>query len=136
MGRPRKPTAILKLEGDYAPSRHGFRGGEPQPEGSPCRPKGMPKDAAAFWDEYVPRLVKIGVATAIDAPALEGMCRWWARLQRHNNAELQDYRTETLAAMCEKQLKDYFSKFGMTPSDRAKLSVGESPSDLANQFLA
>lgn len=137
MGRPRKPTAILKLEGDYAPSRHGFRGNEPQPDGEPLRPIGLDVDAARLWDGYVPQLVRMGVAKSVDAPALEDMCRWWGRLQVLNRKkDQQDYRTLTLAAMCAKQCRDYFSRFGMTASDRARLSVGETPSTLAKEFLA
>lgn len=137
MGRPRKPTAILKLEGDYSPSRHGYRGAEPQPQGEPRKPDGLPRDASRHWDEQVPRLVAMGVVKSVDGPALEEMCRWWSRLQVLNRRRVQDYRTLTLAAMCAKQWRDLAARFGATPSDRAKLSVGnENDHDPAAEFIA
>lgn len=135
MARPRKPTAILKLQGDCTPSRHGYRGGEPQPKGRPVMPDGMPDAANWYWNQYVTRLIDLGIAKDIDTPALEDMCRWWARIKELETQD-PDYRNLTLLAMCSKQLKDYLGKFGQTPSDRAKLSVGEAPNELAREFLA
>lgn len=137
MGRPRKPTAILKLEGDYSPSRHGYRGAEPQPDGTPRKPIGLPRDAGLHWDQIVPELSRLGVATRIDEAALEDMCRWWGRMQVLSRKTKQDYRTLTLAAMCAKQWRDYASRFGLTPSDRAKLSVGDaSDHDPAAKYIS
>lgn len=136
MGRPRTPTAILELQGDCTPSRHGYRGAEPKPEGEPKKPLGLPLAASDHWDEHIPRLVKMGVARSVDAPALEIMCRWWARMKELETQE-PDYRNLTLLAMCSKQWKDYASRFGMTPSDRAKLSTGsEEDHDPAAKYCA
>lgn len=126
MGRPRKPTAILKLQGDCSPSRYGYRGAEPEPTGQPRKPMGLSRDASSHWDAIVPELIRTGVAKGVDESAIEDMCRWWGRLQVLNRRREQDYRTLTLAAMCAKQWRDYASRFGLTPSDRARLSVGDS----------
>ena len=56
-GRPRKPTAILKLHGtDRGDRRYS---GEPDPEVSiPDRPKFLKGEAKKEWDRIAPKLEK------------------------------------------------------------------------------
>lgn len=127
MGRHKKPTSQLKLEGRYQPSWHGDRGDEPVFDGVPVKPEGMLPEASKHWDEVVVGLIAAGVAKKGDQPALVEMCNWWADLQMLRQASDRDYRNMTLAAMCFKQWISIASRFGMTPSDRAKLSVEKKP---------
>ena len=136
-GRPRKPTAILKLEGAYQPSMHGYRGDEPQPTGRPIKPKGMSADASKFWDRMVPSLTSLGIATDLDTPSLEQMCIWWGEVKKLLRVKKRANQWTYQFASADKQWRHYASCFGMTPSDRAKLAVsGKETSDPAKEFVA
>ena len=57
-GRPRKPTAVLKLEqGKVYASRYGDRSGEPSGQGVPLQPE-LTGRALEHWQAVVPRLVQ------------------------------------------------------------------------------
>ena len=135
----RKPTAVLKLQGDYYPSRHGDRSREPQPSGEPQMPAWLPERAQEFWRRHVPHLVRIGVATSVDEEALARMCVWHDEshkllaLDEHERDEKWIYRFQA----ADKNLRDYLGKFGMTPVDRTKIEVGpRQDHDPAAEFIA
>ena len=135
-GRPRKPTSILKLEGAYHPSRHGDRSGEPVATGSPVKPKDMTPAASKHWDEVVGELIRMGIAKQIDQTALVQMCEWFSECKRLQKSKTKDYKNLTMWSCAHKQWRDLASRFGMTPSDRARLDVGESSnSDPAARFI-
>ena len=121
MGRPRKPTAQLKLEGKYRPDRHG--GEEPQPDGLPKKPRGLPKNASKFWDSTVPRLVELGLATDLDSCMLTQLARWYDVYQSCMDAyEKEGLRHQMVSAgTAWKQFDALAAKFGLTPVDPAKL---------------
>lgn len=125
MGRPRTPTAKLMAAGTYRQDRHG--GNEPQPDGEPIKPKWLDGVAAEAWQRVVPELVALGVARTIDADALAGMCRWFA-VWREADAKLQagdgdTYKRTIEAATGWKNYTAIAAKYGMTPADRAKLTI-------------
>ena len=126
MGRPRKPTAILKAQGTYRPDRHG-KGEEPQPDGEPIMPNWLDKTARQLWRRVVPNLIAMGVAKAVDAEALAGMCRWYA-IWRAADAKLQagdgdTYKLTIEATTAWKNYAAIANKFGLNPTDRTKLSI-------------
>ena len=124
MARPRTPTAKLKLHGTYNVTRHRGRKDEPQPEGKPVRPDDMPEDAQHHWDTVVSRLVKLGIATDNDSEALHEMCLWWAIMRElHREDGNRNERWQYRLANATKVWRDYASRFGMTPADRAKLEL-------------
>jgi P27 family predicted phage terminase small subunit len=51
-------------------------------------PDWLDEVARQYWRRVVPELVAMGVAKAIDAEALTGMCRWYA-IWRQADARLQ-----------------------------------------------
>lgn len=137
MGRPRKPTALLKFQGDFAPSRHGDRSKEPVANGEPIKPKGLPKYASEHWDFVVPKLVGMGIAKGIDTPALIEMCYWYQKICELRKYKELDYRGLNMAACASKQWKDLVTRFGLSPRDRASLEVDTpATSDPAAEFLA
>lgn len=136
-GRPRTPTAKLKLHGDYRSDRHGDRAAEPKPSGKPVKPAGMAKDAAAHWDAVVPGLVATGVATAADAPALAAMCQWHAEYLTAKRKTVKDRKRLMMMVSAHREWMQLASKFGLTPVDRARIQVGEAEeSDPAAEFIA
>ena len=130
MGRSRKPTAKLKLHGTFRSDRHGERATEPQPAGEPKKPKGLGKLASQHWDAIVPELIKTGVAKSCDTPALESMCLWWQDMQalRHDT-EMDGPQRLRLLAAAQRAWNDLAFRFGLTPTDRAKISIEPATKD-------
>ena len=139
MPTPRKPTAILKLEGDYYPSRHGDRSGEPQPGGEPRMPAWMPERAKEFWNRNVPELIRTGVATSVDEESLVRMCIWYDEGQKllDLREDERDPKWIYRFQAADKNLRDYMAKFGMTPVDRTRINVTrQADHDPAAEFIA
>jgi phage terminase small subunit len=138
MGRPRKSTADHERDGTLRHDRHFGRLREPKFSGAPKRPRGLRGEAKKFWDSIVPQLVAKGVAKQIDAPALEVMSLAWAEFKASVSvkagSDLDDMRRrQLLAAGWQRMWQGVAAKFGLTPSDRAKLEV-EMGGDLSNPF--
>ena len=127
-GSVRKPTAVLKLEGAYREDRHGKRKAEPLPAGCPEMPSGLSAVARRHWRLNVPMIVEMGVAKAIDATSLAAMCEswavWWELQQEYHGCELPE-RLKMVNRLIAAR-RDYGQQagmFGMTPADRARLTV-------------
>ena len=126
MGQRRKPTAELKLiHGKLYATRHGDRTHEPQPQGKPVMPAKFSNDARAHWAAVVPSLIDTGVATAQDAPALIAMCEFRAEYEKAKRRKKQDRIRLMMMVSSHKEWVNLASRFGLTPSDRAKIT-GES----------
>lgn len=139
MPRPKKPTALLKFEGDYYASRHGDRSGEPQFDGKPTPPDNLTGAALEYWHQLAPGLTQSGVATQLDSLALGNLC-WWVVESERLKALPLDERPEKwlyLVQVADKAVRDYMARFGLTPSDRAKINVvPQEASDPAAEFIA
>lgn len=135
-GRPRKPTALKKLKGTYRKDRSPKN--EPlAPVGCPVKPKGLDKTAGALWDELTPRLLEMGVLTLVDGTVLEGFVRAYSRAVAADQAVDRDGITVEMPTGPKlnpafRVSKDSWtlvnqlgSKLGLTPSDRARLTVPE-----------
>ncbi|AEU36170.1 hypothetical protein AciX8_1834 [Granulicella mallensis MP5ACTX8] len=127
MPKPRKPTALLALNGGLAtnPGRYADRLSEPNvtlPIGS--APSGFSKAKRAIWDE-VAGLVAPGVLQRSDRIILE--------LITHL---IYDLRTGQSTVASIAQLRMALASLGMTPSDRSRVSAApqDSPNDPL-QFL-
>lgn len=135
-GRPPKTSAELKLYGGFRKDRHGSRAEFSASE--PVKP-GLGKIASAIWDLVVNGL-PLDAKSAIDAPALEGMCRWYgvfAEYMGKLESDTGDYRVLMMASIAWKQFESAAAKFGLTPVDRAKLKVPakDSGADEFEKFL-
>ena len=133
-GPGKKPTAIVKMEGArtdmMAPRQR-----EPAPPGVPTPPIDLEGEAKKHWDEVVPILINMGVATSVDSHALTQMCHWWAEWKK-----LADRETKPITAL---QTASYnwlrlAGRFGLTPSDRADIRTepGRMPGDSVRELLA
>lgn len=72
-----QPTAVRELRGD--PGKRGRPAGEePRPEpAAPKMPRGLPREARAFWRRYAEGLARLGLLTEVDAPAFQMMAMHW-----------------------------------------------------------
>jgi len=157
MGRPRKPTAVLELNGAFRKDPQRRRPEEPRDAralGDP--PERLPVDVVPFWRELVDQ-VQGGVLTYRDRWAVELAARLMAKavgeqsaseiMALIESAELESndikalLKRETISSAELSTLRSLLAALGMTPADRSKLSVPtEKPknafADLAAQAQA
>lgn len=124
MARPRKPTAILELNGafDHNPARK--RPNEPKqsrPLGDP--PGRLPESAVEYWHELVD-MVPPGVLTRSDRWAVELAAVTMSRFAIGDE----------IAASELNLLRSLLAALGLTPADRSKLSVPTEKKE--NKFAA
>lgn len=131
-GRPRKPTAALKLHGGYRNNEHGNRAAEPQPEGKPTKPRGMKKHAVELWDRIVPQLVSMGVAKEIDTTILRTACEMY-HLYREALKVAEKFPIDKDARIA---VTSYFAAFeraatklGISPVDRTRVKADVKPEE-------
>lgn len=128
-GRPPKPTAAHLLEG----TNRSYHETDNQwsPDGAPTMPAWMKLDARDLWEQLAPRLVASNVATSVDAAELAALCDWWARYREasivadsvKDKQSTEFYRCSILASMAWKNFATAAAKFGLNPSDRARLKI-------------
>lgn len=143
MSRRPKPSIIRELEGNAG--HRAFNKEEPKPEiGAPEMPKGMGICAKRHWRRYVHNLLKIGVLTTVDGPALEQACRSAALAEKYGNKVIEsptvnlpmfddegkivawkEVENPLLNAYlkCSKNMKAFQIEFGLTPASRVRLHV-------------
>ena len=122
-GRHPKPLNILKLEGGYRPSRHDARNHSAiTPESAPIRPAHLEGLAADVWDYVV--ATRCNWLAPSDQLALEHLCDLWVlrteALARHR-ADTDNREARTAFRDWSTMFVQVASRFGMTPSDRARL---------------
>ena len=118
MARPRKPTKLHLVQGTLRATRHRDRQNEPEiiePLGGP--PVAWPTEAKALWAELAD-LVPPGVATKSDRLALELLCRLVGCMR---------VGSEGLTAALAGQIRATCAVFGMTPSDRSRVTASRPP---------
>lgn len=124
-GRPKKPAAQRKLEGNR--SRRPI---PKEPNVEPLRlgicPEWFPPAARWIYDELGPRLRAEVKAGTIDEPALlAGSLAFGLGMQdgqKATKAKGQDrYRAQRMFRQQMELAMKIFAKFGMSPSDRTKL---------------
>ncbi|MEI7705863.1 MAG: phage terminase small subunit P27 family [Deltaproteobacteria bacterium] len=135
-GPPPKPTALKKLQGTYRKDRAARN--EPEPEKAcPERPTGLDRIARERWDFLAPKLHALGVLTLVDGSVLEGFCRHYSRAVQADRA-IDKYgmiidtpfgpKLNPAVRVSRESwtvLNQLGSKLGLSPSDRARLSVPE-----------
>ena len=136
-----KPTQLRVLEGN--PSRRRLPKNEPQPTGTPEPPTWLTAKALEEWNNIVPGLSALGIATNLDANFLAVYCDTLT-IYRRATGELkrllsqgQFLTDEGPAALESKirlladQLRKQSGELGMTPSSRSKIEVnpGAEPQD-------
>ena len=136
-GRPRKPTALKALHGDFKhdPQRRNPR--EPVPGPTPVEPpEHLSGPARKIWDQVAPDMIRTGVLTSWDVHTFAEICEAFvvARVAR-TNALREQAGTLTVprggttptslwrAALYA--INTGASKFGMSAADRARLATPE-----------
>ncbi|WP_254510411.1 P27 family phage terminase small subunit [Anatilimnocola floriformis] len=113
-----------------------------QATGEPVKPDLGPH-GSALWDEIVPQLREQGIATSIDAGALESLCFWWDVFKSSQDklAAVEDITgTDASRAMnfISKAFDNYrrlAQQFGLTA--QARNSVSSAPvGDDAGDFFS
>lgn len=142
-GRPPKPTEKLKLYGTYRKDRHGKRRDTSKLKKPVKMPDDLHETEQNLWERIIPDLEAAGMLKTVDESALRGMIEWLARyrlcvlwLKRRQVSAGFDGDSDSLDEvariqnMAEKAWKQFFtvaSRFGMSPSDRNRLSAEAEP---------
>ena len=141
------PSNILKARGSRWAD---VNRSEVQPERiTPARPEHLDQLALAAWDFLVPMLERLGLLTEADGVALERYCflysQWRKTVHALNQMESLSYdkigmsgnvteRKEVpeikTALSLSKELTRLESLFGLNPSARSRISVGENGKQL------
>lgn len=136
-GRPRKPTNLVVLEGGNAPAD------EPVPAAlEVAAPDWLDEPAMAVWDSLAPDLEDKGLLTAWDVPAFAILCdavarhAEAARIVAREGALVVGDKERIVKNPAAQLVRDYAAivttyggRFGLTPSDRAGLSIAKADDD-------
>ena len=131
-GRPPKPNAIKRLNG----SRH-VNNNEPEaPSGAPVCPEHLSETARQHWHRMAAILGEMKILTRADGDALASYCTAYARwveAEKSINREgtvvysPKGYPIQNpflaVANKAMEQMEKIGGRFGLTPSDRARLHV-------------
>ena len=143
-----KPTALKKLEGTFRKDR------APKNEITPTIPinllipSELNEDGQWLWQRIVAEYLPVGLLTNVDEGSLKILCNEYGTymeaddLIKAKGLEVSDDKGNIVANPMLKvrndAMKNYnslCSKFGITPSDRARLSAPEKqPDDPFNKF--
>lgn len=143
-GRKPKPTNLKLLEGN--PGKRPLNQNEPKPAPiAPKCPSFLSKSAKAEWRRIAPQLERLGLLTGVDMANLAGYCRAWSELvdaesflQKHGQTYqipkrdeegqvvglyVQQWPQVTIARKAQEEIRAYSSLFGLSPSDRGRMTV-------------
>ena len=133
-GRKPKPTHLKVLHGTFRKDRAAKH--EPQPSGTAVCPSWLDSTAKAEWRRLAPELIRLGLLTSVDRDAFAAYCQCvtkWRQAQSDietNGLILttpkgfrQKNPAVTICFEALSQMRAYSSLFGLSPSDRSKLSV-------------
>lgn len=139
-GRPAKPTALKVLHGDREDR---INRDEPVPLGAPVPPVTMSAKGREAWDRLAPDRIVQGVLTPWDVDAFAAFCEVVAILATAHRGV--GGKPVSGAAPPIAKFRDLIqlsvtlgAKFGWTPADRAKLSIGTAKPEAkgAERFLS
>jgi P27 family predicted phage terminase small subunit len=144
-GRPTKPSALKVLHGDR---KDRLNTEEPVPSGDILPPAGLSERALAVWERLAPDLTAKGVLSAWDTDEFAIVCDAVAR--HRTAAERLDLEGETgenrfgervvspvfrVWAESASVIAKFGGRFGLSPSDRASLKVGDATKKPSEDLL-
>jgi P27 family predicted phage terminase small subunit len=141
-GRPAKPTHLKVLHGDDKKNPQRINRDEPLPADLPIEPPALlTEEGLAVWKRLAPDRIAKGLLTPWDVDAFALFCEGVALA--HHAAFKADGPTIPGAQSPISRFKDAVAvcatlggRFGWTPSDRAKLVVGEERRDQKERLLS
>lgn len=139
-GPPPKPSKLTELRGN--PSKRKITREPEPPQGAPRPPADLTGEALAEWNRVVPELDRLGLVTVIDRAYLVAYCEAWAsfNMARAALAEhgplvagrdgglVKNPASQIVRDSADLMLK-FGSRFGLSPSDRTRLSVAPKSED-------
>lgn len=144
-----KPTAVQRTRGN--PGKRSLNNGEPQPAGKlPAAPKHLSGEARKAWTAFAKQLTEAGIATRIDAVALELLCASYATyleaaenvrqygpiwMDQPEKGKIPKFVYSphwVVMNRAWKEVKQMLGEFGMTPSSRT--GVRAAPQADENPF--
>jgi P27 family predicted phage terminase small subunit len=142
-GRKRTPTALYGIDGAR------MRKGEPRPAVSGIEmPAGLTERAAAEWRRLAPDLVAKGVLTVWDVSLFVTYCDAVAQYENARRAVAEDgilttgqkgNQVTNPAVRVQRDAAETMRRvgalFGLTPSDRAHLSIAPAQATGLQEFL-
>ena len=144
MARPSEPTALKLVKGTRDDRVNRL---EPAPIGDVVAPVELGGKALEVWERLAPDMIRLGVLTPWDTDHFAAYCRWVVvemnalDVVDRDGAMIPGERglvknpAMQIARDAGARMTAIGSRFGMTPSDRAKLSVGEVERDDAERLL-
>ena len=137
-GRPPKPTAIKALEGN--PGKRPLNKNEPKPQPTaPKCPSWLTADAKKEWRRLSKELEAMGLLTRVDMAAFAGYCQAYARwkeaeefISKHGSilktstGYIQQIPQVSIAQQNLKQMRNFCSELGLSPSARSRLSIANN----------
>ena len=139
------PTEMLRLRGSPRAIRDTA---EPKPpKERPPRPEWLSDEAAAAWDQLIPRLEEMEVLSVVDGHALARYCELWVEWQtalafvrkhgstypiKDGNGKVKSLGQFPQVASVHKlslALSRLEAEFGLTPSARSRISVPMQPKE-------
>ena len=140
-GKKPKPTALKVLEGN--PGKRPLNENEPKPKGkAPTCPKWLEEDAKKEWRRTSKQLESLGMLTEVDMTAFAGYCQAYARwkeseefITKHGaivktpSGYWQQVPQVSIAQTYLRIMNRFCEQFGLTPSSRSNLNVGNGNSE-------
>lgn len=138
MGRPRKPTALKVLHGDFDKNPGRQNPNEAESDGAiPARPRWLTGEARKEWDRVTKELAALKVIDSGDRAALELYCitymRWREALKIVKRKGegliimtpkgLAEHPAARVARQCADQMHRMLAQFGLTPAARTRVHV-------------
>lgn len=136
MARPRKPTALKILHGDFVKNPKRQNKSEPQLEAAaPDCPAWIKGEGRKEWNRVCSELSMLKVLTLPDRAALEAYCKIydkWRQVLRQVAREgivlasehgSYENPASKIASRCEDQIHKYLCQFGLTPASRTRVNV-------------
>ena len=135
-GRPPKPTALKRLEGN--PGHRPLANDEPQPtKGVPSRPEWLAPEGKREWSRLAPELERMGLIAHVDRAMFAALCQTWALyvdmvhdIREHGTTfetdkGYQSPRPEVgILFKSVETMRRISALFGLTPADRGRIHLG------------
>lgn len=128
-GAKPKPAKLHLLHGTDRKDR--ARADDVQPEKLtevPEKPSWLGGNARKVWDEYAPKLVKLGLLTEIDIASFAMLC------QQYGNYLGDQKQMKKTVASDLAQIRALLSEFGMSPSSRRGLALKQPKKKAADPW--